>query len=223
MNKRRKEIQRHHGHIPLRALVLTLLGLVVATSNAGTVVVDSINQQTPPGSSNSQQILIINSDERGNTQSLNIGHPDGTTVTGYKPCTPDKPTVAMDCSGKDLRQVDWHGARLTGGRFDNADLRGAVLKKTLLTNASFNNARLGRADLSGAQLVNCDFMNASLVGTNLNGADLVNCDFMNADLRGAAMKGARLVNADFMEARLDGAIWSDGRRCRKGSVGECRR
>jgi len=26
-----------------------------------------------------------------------------------------------------------------------------------------------------------------------------------------------------MEARLDGAIWSDGRRCRKGSVGECRR
>ena len=198
-----------------------LLGLALE-GLADTTVVDSIHQESPPGAIHSEQVLIIDNDAFGNQRILSIGHPGGT-ITRPRPCKRDEPVAAMDCTGKDLRDVQWAGAKLTGSQFDGADLRGASLRGAQLENASFNDARLGNADLSGARLINCDFNNANLSGARLNDAQIFNADFMDAELSGTDLTDARLINTDFMAARLQGATWSDGRRCSDGSVGICRR
>lgn len=206
---------------PTRLAAIGLLGLG-GDAFSGTTVVDSIHQETPAGAINSEQILIIENDEFGNQRVLSIGHPGGA-VTGPRPCKRDAPVAGMDCTGKDLRDVQWDGARMAGSRFDGANLTGASLSGAELENATFNDARLDATDLSGARLINCDFNGASLSGARLNSAEMINADFMDADLTGSDLTGAVMINAEFMAARLEGATWTDGRRCGQGSVGECRR
>jgi len=206
---------------PIPLATLCVLGLAL-DGLAGTTVVDSIHQVSPPGAVGSEQVLIIENDELGNQRILSIGHPGGT-ITRPRPCKREEPVAAMDCSGKDLRNVRWDEAKVPGSQFDGADLRGASLTGAHLENATFNDARLDGADLSRARLINCDFNNASLSGARLNHAQVINSDFMDADLTGTDLTGASMINAEFMATRLQGATWVDGRRCREGSVGSCRR
>jgi len=206
---------------PIPLASLCLLGLTL-DGLAGTTVVESIHQQSPPGAVHSEQVLIIDNDRFGNQRILSIGHPGGT-ITGPRPCKREEPVAAMDCTGKDLRDVQWDGAKVSGSQFDGADLRGASLRGAQLENASFNDARLDGADLSGARLINCDFNNAGLSGARLHDAQIINADFMEADLSGSDLSEASVINAELMDARLEGATWLDGRRCAQGSVGACRR
>lgn len=225
-------------------LLSTLLAALPFAADAGTTVVDSIVQETPPGSVGANQVIIIRSDDKGNTSTINIGSSGGVTVIGKpRPCKRDAPTAGMGCSGKQLGAVQWSGKRLSGGFFDDAKLQDADLSRADLTNASFSGARMENANLAGARLTNCEMSGARLSGADLSGADLTNCEFANADLRNAKLGNARLVNADFANAdlreadfsgaslintdfdgaRLDGARWVDGTTCAKGSTGHCRR
>jgi len=206
---------------PSPLATLCLLGLAL-DGLADTLVVDSIHQQSPPGAVNSEQVLIIQNDALGNQRTLSIGSPGGT-LTRPRPCKRDEPVAGMDCTGKDLREVRWDRAQVSGSQFDGADLRGASLSGAQLENASFNDARLDQADLSDTRLINCDFNNATLSGARLSHAQIVNADFMEADLSRADLSEANLINAELMDARLEGATWMDGRRCRQGSMGACRR
>jgi len=227
-----------------RKLLSALLAALPFAADAGTTVVDSIVQETPPGSVGANQVIIIRSDDKGNTSTINIGSPGGTTVIGKpRPCKRDAPTAGMGCSGKRLGAVKWSGKRLSGGFFDDAKLQDADLSRADLTNASFSGAKLQNANLASARLTNCEMTGASLSGADLSGADLTNCnfadadlrnaklvrarlvnaDFSDADLREADLSGARLINTDFDGARLDGARWVDGNLCAEGSTGHCRR
>ncbi len=55
-------------------------------------------------------------------------------------------------------------------------------------------------------------MNADLSGANLIEAFLANANLSNADLSGV----------DFSGADLSLAIWTDGTKCEKKSIGECK-
>ncbi|GEM_PF-4024456 len=205
-----------------KALVTGLWLAGVGVAGAGQeIILDSVEQVTPPGATGKEQTLIIRRDRYGNEQRLSIG--GGAIVGGApRPCSKVRPVTRMDCRGHDLSGVDWEGARLAGGLFQGANLTAARLRNADLTNASLDGARLGRADLRGAQLVNCDLPGADLAEARLAGADLTNCDLMEASLRGADLSGARLVNLDLDDADLSDATWSDGRRCAPGSRGRCR-
>ncbi len=82
----------------------------------------------------------------------------------------------------------------------------------------------------------CDLRGADLRGMNLGGANLEGANLLGANLEGANLEGANLEDAscekvNLLKSRLDGikleganledAIWSDGRVCKKGSVGSC--
>jgi uncharacterized protein YjbI with pentapeptide repeats len=104
---------------------------------------------------------------------------------------------SKQCKWCNLQNVDLSGAQLSG----------AELSNTSLTNANLSNANLSRANLSGSFL-----MNANLSGANLADAFLANANLSNANLTGA----------DFSGADLSGAIWTDGTKCEKKSIGECK-
>jgi uncharacterized protein YjbI with pentapeptide repeats len=103
------------------------------------------------------------------------------------------------------KQCKW--CNLQNADFAGAQLPGAEISNSSLTNANLSKANLSRANLSGSFL-----MNANLSGANFTDAFLANANLSNADLTGT----------DFSGADLSGVIWTDGTKCEKKSIGECK-
>jgi serine/threonine protein kinase, bacterial len=68
--------------------------------------------------------------------------------------------------------INLQGANLAAGKFEKADLSGAVLKDTVLSKGYFSHADLRGADLRGADLSEAYLNFANLHGANLCGANL---------------------------------------------------
>lgn len=83
-----------------------------------------------------------------------------------------------DFQNEDLRTVWCYGCTAKRGRFNGADLTGAIFDASDLTGASF----------SGAKLSSCDFQDADLTGADFRGA---------IDLEQAAFRGATLINVQW--------------------------
>jgi uncharacterized protein YjbI with pentapeptide repeats len=97
----------------------------------------------------------------------------------------------IDLRDKNLRFVDLHGANLRG-----ADLRGA--------------------DLYGANLSGTNLCCARVEGANFTASNLTQANLSYIDFRGVALIEVTLTGAFF-----EHAIWTNGRRCEKGSIGKC--
>jgi len=109
----------------------------------------------------------------------------------------DKLLATKECQWCDLHNADLSAAKLPGAQLSGANLSGA---------------KLSGADLSGASL-----SAAYLRNTDLSGANLSNAYFDKANLTGAEMKAANMSGAN-----LSDAIWTDGTRCDKDSIKECK-
>jgi serine/threonine protein kinase, bacterial len=75
-------------------------------------------------------------------------------------------------SNANCAHINLQGANLAAGKFDKADLSGAVLKDTVLSKGYFSYANLQNADLRGADLSEAYLNYANLHGANLCGANL---------------------------------------------------
>ncbi len=93
----------------------------------------------------------------------------------------------------------------------------ADLKKLRTTN-SCPKCNLDNANLSGAKLSMANLAGARLFKANLSKADLSGAKLTGADLYMANLKDAKLGGAD-----LSTATWTDGSRCKEGSIGECKK
>ncbi len=80
---------------------------------------------------------------------------------------------------------------------------------------------LSGADLSEAFLSKKDLDGANLSGANLKYADLSGSDMDGSDLSGANLTGANIEGTDLSGVKLDGATWTDGQKCKSGSIEEC--
>ncbi len=135
--------------------------------------------------------------------------------------------MGCDLSGKDLRNADLHGLRLTGDDMSNADLRGANLRGVQFEGVDLNGARLDNADLTdavfaGVSLKHVSWSGAKLGGIELQGIAIDNemlragqprtwlnscqgCDMAGLDMRNLDLHGVRLQGADLSKADLRGA------------------
>jgi serine/threonine protein kinase, bacterial len=94
--------------------------------------------------------------------------------------------------------INLQGANLAAGKFDYADLSGAVLKDTVLSKGSFSYANLQNADLRGA-----DLTEAYLNYTNLHGANLC----------GANLKGVKVTEDQLNQAKTNFmTVFPNGKR-----------
>ncbi len=135
-------------------------------------------------------------------------------------------TVLTDCRASAQPGVNWDNCSfnkliLTGQDLSRASIRNAVLNGVNLNNGILVESNLSYTDLSGGNLINANLQKAILKGTNLQSANLSFASLKEADLSHADLRNAQLKNADFSQAILDKAIWTDGRFCTNGSVGEC--
>lgn len=139
----------------------------------------------------------------------------------------DRPVKGdADCRAVAMPGVDWQDCQLLSLSAPQADLRGMVLSNGAAPGAQLRGADLAAADLRYADLRGADLSYTRLGGANLKGADLRDTDLTYAvlhdvDLSFADLRGANLGGADLTEAILHGAVWTDGRRCAEGSLGDC--
>jgi hypothetical protein len=92
---------------------------------------------------------------------------------------------------------------------------------------TFNLADVERLKAT-SECPNCNLRGANLSGTNLNkanlsGANLIMANLNKANLSGANLSGAYLGSANLDDAILSGTIWTDGIKCKEGSVGSCKK
>lgn len=128
----------------------------------------------------------------------------------FKPVHPVKVGVMPmqpQCQQAAVPRINWSGCDKRKVRLRGADLGGS---------------NLGYADFSQADLSGSRMRQASLVGANFRNADLNHADLDGADLSYADLGGANLVSASLAGTVLDHAIWTDGRECAAGSLGQCR-
>ncbi|WP_455199358.1 pentapeptide repeat-containing protein [Kaarinaea lacus] len=130
--------------------------------------------------------------------------------------------AATDLRGARMRNANLAGADLRGSQLGGADIAytnlvGANLTGTEMSQAALVGANLRNADLSQAKLDKANLAYAVFQGANLTAADLTGADMSNADL-----KGAMITLAKLSETKLDNAIWTDGKVCAAGSIGECK-
>lgn len=168
----------------------------------------------------------------GNTLSLVCGLMAAFLVTGAQAWTdnidiledvnticklePESQCTSAVRIGLQAPGVDMHNASMASMRLDDANLQGANLSFAILQLASLKGANLMLANLEGAHL-----HAVNLRGANLMLANLRNVSLLDADLSGANLRGANLTDALLLKARFDNAIWTDGRTCAIGSIGEC--
>jgi uncharacterized protein YjbI with pentapeptide repeats len=95
-------------------------------------------------------------------------------------------------------------------------------KKCDLSGAKLNNLDLSYADLSSANLSGADLSNTTLFGANLSKANLSGANLTAVNLFEANLSGADVSKANLTKTYLDQATWTNGKRCKVGSVGECK-
>jgi uncharacterized protein YjbI with pentapeptide repeats len=97
-----------------------------------------------------------------------------------------------------------------------------VCKKCDLSGAKLNNLDMSYVDLSSANLSGADLSNSTLFSGKLSKANLSGANLSGTNLFEADLSGADLSKANLSKTYLDQATWTNGKRCKVGSVGECK-
>jgi uncharacterized protein YjbI with pentapeptide repeats len=95
-------------------------------------------------------------------------------------------------------------------------------KKCDLSGAKLNNLDMTYADLSSANLSGADLSNSILTSANLSKANLSGANLSGVNLFEADLSGANVSKANLSKTYLDQATWTNGKRCKVGSIGECK-
>lgn len=135
---------------------------------------------------------------------------------------PTVPGAERDCQALPVPAVNWSGCNMQSRTLGGVDLSRANLSGTTLTGADLRSAQLRASDLHDANLEDADLSGADLRAANFKGALLRGANLALSDLRNADFSQANLQAANLNGAKLGRAIWTDGRVCAAGSVGECR-
>lgn len=139
---------------------------------------------------------------------------------------PQQQKTLVDCSLPASQGVNWHNCHFINLNAENQNLESAILTDAILNESNLLGVNLSGADMAYAEIQSSDLSYANLEGVRLLGADLKQTDLRysnlkNADLSYADLSGAMLAGANMSNANFENAIWTDGRLCKKGSVGSC--
>ena len=102
-----------------------------------------------------------------------------------------------------------------------ADLQYHDLRHRNLRNADLHGANLSYADLRNADLYGADLSGANLCCARVKGANFTAADLSRANLSYVDLRGMALIEVTLTQTLFEHAIWTNGKRCGKGSVGKC--
>ena len=117
-----------------------------------------------------------------------------------------------DLSGAVMHTADLSRANFTSTTMTGTDLRGACLRESTILRADLTDARLQGADLTDASvldalLLRTDLSGATVTGVGFSGANLTGANFEGSDGEGLSMAGVILSGASFVGAHLERSNW----------------
>ena len=127
----------------------------------------------------------------------------------------------QDLAGSYLPNSNLSFASFIQVNFDKSIMMNSILAYGTFSESSFIRANLYESNLQGANFEQSNFTSSNLTKANLKGATLIGADFKNANLMESLLESANLTGANFEGANLIGSIWTDGKKCLAGSIGEC--
>lgn len=113
-------------------------------------------------------------------------------------------------------RIEGEAVFLPNANLEKADLRNKDLRYKDLHGANLRAADLRGADLYGANLSGANLCCAKVKGTNFTSSDLTQANLSYIDFR-----GVMLIEVTLTKAFFENAIWTNGKRCKKGSIGKC--
>ncbi len=139
---------------------------------------------------------------------------------------PQQQKSLVDCSVPASKGVDWKNCHFINLNAENQNLESAILTDAIFNESVLLGANLTAADMAYAEINKSDLSYANLedarmIGTSLKQTDLRYANMKNADLSYADLSGALLAGANMKNTKFDNTIWSDGKVCKKGSIGSC--
>lgn len=102
-----------------------------------------------------------------------------------------------------------------------AQLENIDLRKRNLRHIDLHSANLRGADLRGADLYGADLSGSNLCCVKIRGVNLTASNLTQANLSYIDFRGVSLIEVILTQAFFENAIWTNGRRCQKGSIGKC--
>ena len=107
--------------------------------------------------------------------------------------------------------------------FDKSIMMNSILAFGTFSESSFIRANLYESNLQGANFEKSNFTSANLTRVNFVGATLIEVNFQNSNLMESDFTSANIINANFEGANLNNATWTDGIKCKQGSIGTCKK
>lgn len=147
-----------------------------------------------------------------------------------------KPTSSMLFNDCVLNGANFSRLLIEGSRFTGCQLRHAKFHKTLAKASNFSGADLTQADFTNADVsvgewgkvkaegakFQCSMQKSSARLANFKNADFSHCALYDSDLSGSDLTGAVLdVTTNRNMVNFSGCTWTNGRRCKAGSLGVC--
>lgn len=129
-------------------------------------------------------------------------------------CLMNSQAIQIILEGANLRKALIGRSLMFNANLINADLSDAFLQNAFLQHSNLNSAILNKSDLDGAvlsyaNLTNADLSNASLSGVNLTGSNLSGAKLSGADLSYSNLVETNLCDTDLAESNIYGAsVWN---------------
>lgn len=128
----------------------------------------------------------------------------------------------MQIEGSSVVECD-----LTNAKFESVLAKGTDFSRSNLTRTSFRNADLSKSRFnmtfgSNMKFYGADMNNSEMRVSSFREANFYNCKLYEADLSGSDLLSA-LINDTTNKnlTNFSGCIWTNGKRCKAGSVGVC--
>lgn len=147
-----------------------------------------------------------------------------------------KPTSSLLFNDCVLNGANFSKLLIEGSRFTGCQLRHAKFRGTLAKGSNFSSADLTQADFTGADVsvgewgkakaegakFQCSMQKGSARLANFKNANFSNCALYDSDLAGSDLTGALIdVTTNRNMVNFSGCTWTNGRRCKAGSLGVC--
>ncbi len=131
-----------------------------------------------------------------------------------------------DCSSPSGIKVNWSNCTFINLNIENQNLAFSKLTDAILNESNLLGVNLSGADMAYAEITKSDLSysnleNVRLIGANLQSSDLRYANLKNADFSFADLSNVLLAGADLSNVKFDNTLWTDGRICKKGSIGTC--
>lgn len=132
----------------------------------------------------------------------------------------------------EIKKRNYDGDKFVNKSFKGYEFRDVVFKNvtfdrvdftsTRFTNTKFYKCKFKEVDFRNSMIVSSIFRSCEINYSFFESLGIYNSLFLSSKFLSSSFRGSRLQNTRFTKTILTGTIWTNGKQCKKGSIGKCK-